>query len=491
MTEPARTTESVRVRFSPAPTGFLHVGGARTALFNWLFARHHGGTFILRIEDTDVARSREEWITGIQQTLLWLGLRWDEGPVLQSGRFDRYLAAAERLLTEGKAYECFCTEDEVRERNEAARREGRTPGYDGRCRDLTPEQRAAFAAEGRPRSIRFRTPDEGVSCFDDVVRGEVAVEWSTIHDFVIIRSDGTPLFFLANAVDDVDMEITHVIRGEDLLDSTHRVLALRAAFGHPDPPVYAHLPLIVGADRAKLSKRHGAIALEDFRDRGYLPEALVNYLALLGWAPDDGREILTQDELVAAFDLDRVNRSPAFFDYQKLDWMNGEYLRAMSDDQFAASVLRPALERVDVTLPDDAIAALTAAAKPRVTTVNDLADQLSFLVDEKNFEISDAEWARAVATQRAQEVLDIAIAHVERCEWTVEALNFVTELKDAGLKPAKAMPAIYVAIEGRSRGLPAFEAMYVLGRERTLARLRAARRRLDDGLDQAGSGTPD
>ena len=211
---------SVRVRFSPAPTGSLHVGSARTALFNWLFARHHGGVFALRIEDTDRARSRDEWVTGIQDVLRWLGLDWDEGPILQSERFDEYRAAAEDLVQRGLAYECSCTEEELTARGDAARAAGRTPGYDGQCRDLTPEARAARAAEGRPRTIRFRTPDTGVSRFDDAIRGEIAVEWSTVPDFVIVRSDGNPIFFLANAVDDLAMEITHVIRGEDLLDST-------------------------------------------------------------------------------------------------------------------------------------------------------------------------------------------------------------------------------------------------------------------------------
>lgn len=471
--------DSVRVRFSPAPTGYLHVGGARTALFNWLFARHHGGTFILRIEDTDVERSREEWITGIQTTLLWLGLRWDEGPVLQSTRFDAYLAAAERLLETGRAYECFCTEDEVKQRNEDALKAGRAPGYDGRCRDLTADRRAALAAEGRPRSIRFRTPDEGVSRFDDALRGEVAVEWSTIHDFVIVRSGGTPLFFLANAVDDMDMRITHVLRGEDLLDSTHRVLALRDALGDTTPPVYAHLPLIVGADRAKLSKRHGSVALEDFRARGYLPDALVNYLALLGWAPKDDREILTRDEMVAEFELDQVNRSPALFDYAKLDWMNGEYLRAMSPERFESDVLTPALDEAGVRVTNEGAHALAAAAQERVTTIADLAAQVRFLVDEKEFVISDDEWARVTATERAHELFDMVIEFVERCDWNVEALaGLVDAVKEMGLKPRKVMPALYVALEGRGRALPLFESMVALGRDRTLARLRAARDRL-------------
>ena len=229
-------------------------------------------------------------------------------------------------------------------------KEGRAPGYDGRCRDLTPEQRAAFSAEGKPRSVRFRTPDEGRSTFVDVVRGEVSVEWSTISDFVIVRSNGTPVFFLANAVDDVDMHITHVLRGDDLLDSTHRVLALRRALGHDDQPVYAHTPLILGPGGAKLSKRHGAVSVEEYRDAGYLPHALVNYLALLGWGPEDGREVLTIDELIAEFDVARVTPSPATFDPKKLEWMNGEHIRRMPLADLVAAVLPFARDRYADTL---------------------------------------------------------------------------------------------------------------------------------------------
>jgi glutamyl-tRNA synthetase len=383
--------DAPRVRFSPAPTGSLHVGGARTALFNWLFARHTGGSFALRIEDTDVARSRPEWIEGIQDTLTWLGLDWDEGPILQSTRFERYHDAAGRLLAGGRAYECYCTEEEVRARNEAARAAGRPPGYDGHCRDLDADQRADLAAEGRPRSLRFRTPDDGTSTFTDLIRGEVSVEWATIPDFVIVRSDGTPLFFLANAVDDVEMAITHVIRGEDLLDTTHRVLALREALGATDRPAYAHLPLIVGADRAKLSKRHGAVALEEFRDGGYLPEAVLNYLALLGWGPEDDREVLDRDELIREFDLDRVVHSPAFFDHQKLDWMNGEWIRRLDLDELERRAAPLAEEQFGERLDPGVFRGALRIGQERAVTLAALVRQMDFLfVDEQEF-VTDPE----------------------------------------------------------------------------------------------------
>ncbi len=443
----------MRLRFSPAPTGFMHIGNMRTALFNWLEARHTGATFILRIEDTDVARSTQESVDQIQQVLRWVGLEWDEGPYLQSARFDAYLEAAQRLLDSGDAYECFCTEAEVRERNEEAMREGRPPGYDGRCRSLTPEQRAAAAAAGTPRSIRFRTPDSGRSTFVDLVRGEVSVDWSTIPDFVIVRSNGTPVFFLANAVDDIEMGITHVLRGDDLLDSTHRVLALRRALGHPEPPVYAHMPMILGPGGAKLSKRHGVVSVEDYRDAGYLPHALINYLALLGWGPEDGREVLTTDELIAEFDVRRVNSSPATFDPKKLEWMNGEHIRRMPVAELVSAVLPFARERYGERL-----------------------DIRLFTPDEE-LAVDQNSWNKLFATERANEVLDAVIAFVETCEWG-ERIELQQVIADLGLKPGKVMHVVYTAVEGTSAGLPVFDSIAMLGRDRALNRLRAARERL-------------
>ncbi len=485
--------DAVRVRFSPAPTGSLHVGSARTALFNWLFARHHGGVFALRIEDTDVARTRAEWIDGIQDTLRWLGLDWDGDPVLQSTRFDVYRAAADRLLAAGHAYECYCAEEEVKARNDAARAEGRTPGYDGHCRELTAEQRAALAAEGRPWSIRFRTPDEGVSTFADAIRGPVSVEWAKIPDFVIVRSDGAPLFFLANALDDAEMGITHVIRGEDLLDSTHRVLALRAAlatfspFGG-DPPVYAHLPLIVGADRAKLSKRHGAVALEDFRAAGYLPEAVMSYLALVGWAPsgdgaeEEGGEILDAADLVAAFDLGRVTHAAAAFDHQKLDWVDGAWIRRLPVEELERRTRPIAESRLGPELDPDTFRGALRIGQERAVTLVNLVDQMDFLfVPDEEFEIAPESWDRLLATDRIAEILDAVIAHVEGAAWTVEAIDFLSVLDDLGVKRRKATPALYAALEGRHAGLPIFDSIHLLGRDRALGRLRAARERLPEG----------
>jgi glutamyl-tRNA synthetase len=483
----------VRVRFSPAPTGSLHIGGARTALFNWLYARHHAavdgeGVFVLRIEDTDVVRSRQEWVVGIQDTLRWLGLDWDEGPYLQSARFDLYRDAADRLLAQGDAYECYCTEDEIKARNDAAVAAGRPPGYDGHCRALTADQRAAMAAERRPRTIRFRTPDDGVSTFDDLIRGEVRVEWSLIHDFVIVRSDGAPIFFLANAVDDADMGITHVIRGEDLIDSTHRVLALRHALLEgtevTDDPRYAHLPLIVDKEsRAKLSKRHGAVALEDFVADGYLPEALTNYLALLGWAPADGEEVLDVAQLVDQFDLDRVTHAAAGFDRDKLDWLNGEWIRRLSLDDLIGRVEPLARERFGASADPELVAEATRIAQERAVTLVQIVDQMTFLFaglhdGDHDFEIAAERWTLVESTDRIVEVLDAVIAHVERCEWNPEAIALQPVTEALGIKFRKVAKPLYTVIEGIDRGLPLFDSMVLLGRERTLARLRDARERL-------------
>jgi glutamyl-tRNA synthetase len=472
---------NARVRFSPAPTGFMHIGNARTALFNWLYARKTGAPLILRIEDTDVSRSTSEAVEQIQVVLRWLGLAWDEGPFLQSHRFEAYLEAADRLLAQGDAYECYCTEEEVKQRNDEALKAGRPPGYDGRCRDLTAEQRAEKAAAGLPRSVRFRTPDDGRSTFVDIIRGEVSVEWSTIPDFVIVRSNGTPVFFLANALDDMEMAITHVLRGEDLIDSTHRVLALRRALGADDTPQYAHLPLIMGPGGGKLSKRHGATTVEEYRDAGYLPHALVNYLALLGWGPEDDREVLTVDELIAEFDLERVNPSAATFDPKKLEWMNGEHIRRMTVADLVAEVLPFAkaryAERLDIRVFDRAV----ALAQERATTLVQIAEQAEFLfTPDAELVIAPESWAQLEKVDRVAELLDRTIARLEACEWTYETIEqeLRAAVDDIGSKPRKAMPALYTAVEGRHAGLPLFDSIELLGRESTLHRLRAARARL-------------
>lgn len=470
---------TARVRFSPAPSGELHVGSARTALFNWLYARHVGGSFLVRIEDTDTSRTREEWVDAIGETMQWLGLDWDETPWRQSQRTGEYLAAADTLLGSGHAYECYETPAELDAMNADRQAAGLPPGYDGRGRDLPADRRAQLAAEGRPRTVRFRTPDTGQSTFVDVVRGEVSVDWSTISDFVIVRSDGSPLFFLANAVDDLAMDITHVIRGEDLIDTTHRVLAIRRALSDVPDPTYAHLPLILQADRSKLSKRHGAVAVEDFRARGILAEALFNYLTLLGWAPDDDREVMDRDEIVGAFTLERVTHSAAIFDDKKLEWINGEWIRRLPTAEIVERVRPLVAERYGDAVDESVLRAAVAIGQERATTLVSLTEQMGFLFSGSDVEITDDVWQVAVTVEEPGAVIDVVIAHIAGCEWNVEAIGEMrTAIKDLGLKPGKVMKLLYAAIEGRVAGLPLFDSMELLGREVTLARLGSARARL-------------
>ena len=342
------TPDFPRVRFAPSPTGYFHVGSARTALFNWLVARQSGGTFVLRIEDTDAERNREEWVDGILSALHWLGMDADEGPYRQSLRTARYHEATDALWAAGRLYACGCTHDEVSARNKAAGI--LTPGYDGHCRDLA-------LPRGDGRALRFRTPHEGITVVPDVIRGDVEFPCSAMDDFVAVKGSGAPLFVLANVVDDIDMAITHVIRGEDLLPTTPKGILLWAALadigwttdgsygaaGAPTPPlpVFAHLPMLVNEARKKLSKRKDPVAVESYRDQGYLADAFVNYLGLLGWSPpNDESEIFTRDQMVAWFDLAEVNHSPAFFDVAKLTHMNGEYIRALPSTRSSRRVGR-------------------------------------------------------------------------------------------------------------------------------------------------------
>jgi glutamyl-tRNA synthetase len=461
---------SPRVRFSPAPTGNLHVGSARTALFNWLFARHTGGTFVLRIEDTDVERSRADLVAAIADTLRWLGLDWDEGPVHQSDRADLHRKATEQLLASGAAYRCDCTQEEVRAR---AERRGGTPGYDGRCRDRD-------VPPGDSVVVRFRTPDEGLTSFDDVVRGTVSFDNAVLEDFVIQRSSGDPMFVVANAVDDVDMGITHVIRGEDLVNVTPKVLLLREALGTTERPVFAHLPMLVNAKRQKLSKRRDDVGLGDYRERGYLPEAMVNYLTLLGWGPPDGVEIRPLAEIVELFRLEEVNRAPAFFDIDKLTHINAVYLRALSPSAFIGTAGR-FLERGPWAAGDfdfEDFERMAPLVQERVRTLSEVPEMVDFLFLEEP--VTDpASWDKAMA-EPAAAVLDGVVAVYEGCPWTSEellaSLRGVGE--ELGLNLRKAQAPVRVAVTGRSVGPPLFESLEVLGRERSLARLRAARARL-------------
>jgi glutamyl-tRNA synthetase len=461
------TGVTVRVRFSPAPTGFLHVGGARTALFNWLYARSAGGTFILRIEDTDAALLREGLIEGIQRTLRWLGIDWDEGPYLQSERADTYDRAAGRLRDTGHTYYCDCTREDVKARTKD------DAGYDGFCRD-----RGLTAG-----ALRFRTPDEGQTVVHDLIRGDVTFDNAAIEDFVIQRTDGSTVFLLANAVDDMDMAVTDVVRGEDLLASTPKVLLLRDALGDDKPPVYAHLPLIVNEKRQKLSKRRDDVAVEEYRERGYLPEALRNYLALLGWSPADDREIMPIEQMIAEFKITDVKPSPAFFDVKKLEAINAEYIRALPVATFVREAL-PWLEMDPPWPPERFDLAVFEAVAPlvqeRARTLADVPSMVDFLFLEEPA-VDPAAWDKAIVHNPvAAGVLGDAIACYRDADWETDVLHRLTAgLADRhGLKLAKAQAPIRAAVTGRSVGPPLFESLHVLGRERTLERLQRAKDRV-------------
>jgi glutamyl-tRNA synthetase len=454
------------VRFAPSPTGYLHVGNFRTALYNWLFARHEGGTFLLRIEDTDEARNREDWVEGILSSLRWAGLDWDEGPYRQSERSHLYAKAADELAAAGSAYWCDCTREAIDAR---AKERGGPPGYDGFCRD-----RALGPGEGR--ALRFRTPDDGTTVVVDLIRGEPTFPNESIEDFVLLRTNGTPVFLLANAVDDVDMDITHVIRGEDLLPSTPKYLLLRGALGGSEAPVFAHLPMIVNEKRQKLSKRRDPVALELYRDEGYLPEVMRNFLALLGWGPPSGREQLPLEDMVAEFRLDDVNPSSAFFDVAKLRAFNGDAIRALPVEEF----LERATPWLGEQAADDAVRRLAPLVQERVVVLSEAPEFVAFLrFADDAVDIDEAAWAKAMKDP-APAAVDRAVERLGEAAWTAEgiraALDTVAEEVEVGKKKVHA--AVRVAVTGRTVGLPLFESLEVLGRESTLARLRSAGDRL-------------
>jgi len=472
----SRVTEPVRCRIAPAPTGYLHVGNARTALYNWLFAHHDMGTFVLRIEDTDRKRSTEEAIGIVLESLRWLDISWDEGPEVggdygpyrQSERLGLYEETAERFMQEGRAYFCYCTPEELEDRRRAALKGGETPGYDGRCRNLTAAERRAFEAEGRPRAVRFAMSGKDITV-QDLIRGESHFPSNDLRDFVIMRSDGTPTYLLAAAVDDVKMEMTHVIRGEDLLPSTPRQLEIIEALD-ARPPSYAHLPLIVGPDRQPLSKRHGSVAVEWFREQGFLPEALVNYLALLGWSYDETTTFFTRDELAEKFDLSRVSRNPAAFDEEKLRWMNGHYIRE-ADDSRLTELLVQALFQEGLEADLETVRAAIPLVKTRMHTLREGIELTRFLfVDEIE---PDEKARKMLGPERGEYLREVASRLGALKDWDHQEIERVLrELQaERGLSSTQAFQPVRAAVTGTLVSPPLFESIALLGRERTLARL--------------------
>jgi glutamyl-tRNA synthetase len=480
--------KKVKVRFAPSPTGDLHVGNIRTALFDWAYARHTGGSFLFRIEDTDTTRVTDEYINAAIDTLKWLGLNWDEGPevggengpYLQSQRLDIYKHWAAKFIEQKDAYYCYCTPEELEAVREAQRAANQAPGYNGHCRDLTPDQIAGYKAEGRGAVVRMRMPDGGTT-FTDLIRGEMAFDHKFVPDFVLARADGSPLYTLAVAVDDVLMKVTHILRGEDLLSSTPRQIRVYQAMGIAveDYPVFAHLPFVMGADNAKLSKRNGEVSIAWYRDKGFLPEAICNYLALLGWSPGDDREDLTMKELCELFTVEKVNSSPAKFDMKKLEAINGDKIRALTIDQFLEWALPFLIKAKTITGTPDEIDLVKRALpiiQERIIMFSEIPAMLAFLF-VKDFSIESESIAK-VTDAGAQEVLKRSLKELEPIsDWThieIEAALRSSLIEEMGLKPRIAFTALRIATTGGTISPPLFESMELLGKEAALARISAA-----------------
>jgi glutamyl-tRNA synthetase len=472
---------TVRCRFAPAPSGSLHVGNVRSALFSWLWARHNGGTFVLRVEDTDASRVTEEAFRGVLEDLRWLGLDWDEGPEVggvhgpyrQSERLEIYREMVDRLLDAGLAYPCFCTDEERKAREQAARERGEPPGYDGHCRDLTDAEVSSYLREGRSPVIRFRMP-EREWVVHDLVKGEVRWPAGDLRDFVLQRSDGSPVFLLAVAVDDLLMEITHVVRGDDLLASAPRNIAVIEAWGGT-PPEYAHLPQVVGPDRKPLSKRHGSTSVEAFREQGFVAEAIVNYLALLGWSPGDDREIVPREELIRLFDLTRVSGNPAAFDVEKLTWMNTHHLQEFDDDELAARSVH-FFTQAGLGVEPTMLRKAMPLVRERVHTLRDVVDLLRFLFSD---DVATNDRAAKLIEKAPDGYLKQAADELDALpRWDPELISQTLDrLADAaGLNRTKGWQPIRAAVTGSNVSPPLPESLELLGRERTVARIRAVAR---------------
>ncbi|WP_119730011.1 glutamate--tRNA ligase [Thermomonospora amylolytica] len=460
------SSSSIRVRFAPSPTGMFHVGGARSALFNWVMARQSGGTLVLRIEDTDASRNKPEWTEGIIRALAWLGIDGDEyeGPYFQSANLEAHQEALRTILDQGRAYYCDCTREDV-----IARTGDSNKGYDGYCRDRD-------LGPGEGRAVRFRTPDEGQTTVVDLIRGKPTFENKVLEDFVIARSNGSVPFLLANVADDIAQGITHVVRGEEHLSNAPKQQLLWEALGH-QAPVWAHVPVIVNEKRQKLSKRRDKVALEDYQAEGYLAAAMRNYLMLLGWAPSGDREVVPWEVIESEFRIEDVNASPAFFDVKKLRAINGDYIRMLSAEEFIAECL-PFLEKAPFEVDMKVFVRLAELAQTRVAVLSEIVQMVDFaFLDEPPFD--EASWTKAMKDPAA-EILAAAEDAYRDAPWNAEELKTRLEQVGAGfgLKLGKAQAPVRVAVTGRTVGLPLFESLEVLGREATLARIAAARARL-------------
>jgi glutamyl-tRNA synthetase len=471
----------VRVRFAPSPTGFLHVGGARTAIYNDLLRQKLGGAFILRIEDTDKERSDEAMTRQIQSALAWIGTAWDEGPFLQSERLPRHHERAEELLAAGKAYRCFCTPDELEAQRAEAQKQGTAFRYPRTCLRLSREEIETRLAEGRTFAVRFRMPDDHIR-FQDMVRGDMDFPPDALDDFILLRSDGNPTYHMSVVVDDIDMRITHVIRGEDHLSNTPKHIPLFQALGG-EVPTFGHLPLILGPDKKRLSKRYGATSVEEFRNEGILPQALYNFLALLGWSPGDDREIMTRDEMIQLFSVDRLNASPAVFDREKLLWMNSQYMSRLTTAELMPH-LQSFLEQAGLADADaDRLAAALELHRTRARTLKELVEQVLPYFRE-SLEYDAAACAKFLKDPALPELLEtLRDRYAALPEFTKEALEAGLRAlsEERGVKAGVLIHPVRMALSGAAGGPPLFDLVEVMGRE-------ASRRHLDRFLGYLRAG---
>jgi len=483
---------AVRTRFAPSPTGFAHVGSMRTALFAWLFARHHGGAFVLRIEDTDVARRVEGAVESMIDSLHWFGLDWDEGPdvggdygpYVQSERLELYQAAAQRLVSQGDAYHCYCSPERLEEMRADQVRRKQPPGYDRHCRVLGEEERRKKEQDGITPVVRFKSPLTGQTAYHDIIWGDVVFENSTLDDLVLLKSDGYPTYNFANIIDDHAMEITHVLRAEEFISSTPRHVLLYDAMGY-DPPEFAHLPRVLGPDRAKLSKRHGSVSVDQFRQEGYLPEAMMNFLALLGWSLDDKTELMSRQDLIDNFSLERVSKTAAIFNREKLQWMNGVYIRQLSREDFRQRALQ-ALEEglppeVERPLSPEYVGRIAPLVQERVRTLDEVPQLTRFFFTDRlayDAALLVPKDMTPESTRHALEVSRQRLAGLTAFDaGTLEGLlrPLAVEL---GLKTGQLFGALRTAVTGQTAAPPLFDTMAVLGRETCLKRIEQALDRL-------------
>ncbi len=478
MTKLKRVGNGVRVRIAPSPTGYLHLGTARAALYNWLFARNRKGKFILRIEDTDIARSSKEMVKSIIDGLSWLGIDWDEGPIFQSERLEVYRKYANKLHKEGKAYYCYCSPEELAERRETARKKKEDWKYDRRCLHLNNDTKEKYEKEGRPKALRFLVP-EGTTSFLDIIHGEIKKKNDEIEDFVIFKSDGTPTYNLAVVVDDFEMEISHNIRGEDHIPNTPKQLMLCEALGL-NPPAYAHLPLILGEDRSKLSKRHGAVSVTEYKGMGFLHEALFNFLALLGWSPGEDRELMSKKEIIENFNLDRISKKAAIFDIEKLEWMNGVYINEMNDDDLVQRVIpfltkKGWLEQNTIDIRMDYVVRFVNVLKKRMRKLTDFVKYGSYFFEDvneyeekgvkKHFTKESINYIKAILNMFEKND-DFSKAYLE------DVFRHLSE--QLAVKPAKLIHPVRLAVTGMTVGPGLFELLEVLGKKIVINRLTKA-----------------